>query len=243
MSLGLWPGSACDHLAPKAPRCLTVDVGSLDALDAAYGSLSRLVSSLDEARSWQPTRCTGWVVRDLVLHLLGDAQRALVALATPAEQEPDRDAVTYWVDAPGAPDPESLGIRALRSMASQSSLSYLTSTYAETTAAVRTLARRTSLGATVSTQNHVLRVDDLLATLVVEAAIHHLDMITALDDPGPADAALAVVRSTLDGLLGRATPAVWSDTEWALVATGRAAPEQKHLVALGPDVGRLPLLR
>jgi hypothetical protein len=131
-------------------------------------------------------------------------------------KDPDRNAVTYWVDPPGAPDPESRGIRALRSMASQSSLSYLTSTYAGTTAAVRVLARRTSLEATVTTQKHVLRVDDLLATLAVEAAIHHLDMIVELDYPGPADAALAVVRSTLDGLLGKATPADWSDTDWAL---------------------------
>ena len=128
-------------------------------------------------------------------------------------------------------------------MASQSSLSYLTSTYAETTAAVRVLARRSSLEATVTTQKHVLRVDDLLATLVVEAAIHHLDMIVELDYPGPADAALAVVRSTLDGLLGKATPADWSDTDWALVATGRIAPKEKHVVALGLDIGRLPLLR
>lgn len=108
---------------------LTADVTkSLDALDAAYGGLSRLVSSLDEAQSWKPTRCTGWVVRDLVLHLLGDAQRGLVAPATPADSGPDRDAVSYWLDAPGAPDPESRGIRALRSMASQSSLRHLTST-------------------------------------------------------------------------------------------------------------------
>jgi hypothetical protein len=80
---------------------LTVDVMSLDALDAAYGDLTRLFVSLDEAQSWKSTRCMGWVVRDLILHLLGDAQRGLVALATPANRDPDKDAVTYWVDAPG----------------------------------------------------------------------------------------------------------------------------------------------
>lgn len=223
--------------------CLTDGVRMcVDALDAAYGGLSGLMVSLDEAQSWRSTRCPGWVVRDLVLHLLGDAQRGLVALATPAEEVPDRDAVTYWVDAPGAPDPESRGIRALRSMASQSSLGYLTSTYVETAAAVRVLARRTSPEGTVATQNHVLRVDDLLSTLVVEAAIHHLDMIVDLDYPGPADAALAVVRSTLDGLLGRVTPAAWPDTDWALVATGRSAPRDEHRLALGPDINRLPVL-
>ena len=107
--------------------------GGAEALDAAYGVLSDLIVSLDEDQSWRNTRCRGWVVRDLILHLLGDA--------------------------------------------------------------------------------------------------------------GPPEAALAVVRTTLDGLLGRPTPPGWSAAEWALVATGRAAPEEEHRVALGADVARLPLLR
>jgi hypothetical protein len=78
-------------------------VTSLEALDAAYGDLSNVIGSLDEAASWRSTRCTGWVVRDLVFHLLGDAQRGLVALATPADRPADRDAISYWIDAPGAP--------------------------------------------------------------------------------------------------------------------------------------------
>lgn len=215
---------------------------SVEALDTAYRDLSRLFGSLTEAESWRPTRCPGWVVRDLVLHLLEDAQRALVALATPVDAHPDRDAVSYWVDAPGAADPESRGVRALRSMASQCGLGYLTSTYAETTAAVCTLARRTPGQAAVATQNHVLRVDDLLATLVVEAAVHHLDAVVELDRPGPAAAPLAVVRRTLDGLLGRTVPGEWPDADWALVATGRTPPTAEHRSALGADITRLPLL-
>jgi hypothetical protein len=119
----------------------------------------------------------------------------------------------------------------------------LTSTYAETAAAVRVLARRTSLQATVATQHHVLRVEDLLSTLVVETAIHHLDMIVELEYPGPAGIALAVVRATLDGLLGQETPRAWSDADWTLVATGRLAPREEHNLALGRDIGRLPLLQ
>jgi hypothetical protein len=127
-------------------------------------------------------------------------------------------------------------------MASQSSLGYLSSTYAETTTAVRSLARRTPLDATVSTQGHVLRVDDLISTLVVEAAVHHLDLIVDLSRPGPAPAALAVVRATLDGLIGRPMPADWADDEWALVATGRLPATAAHRDILGADLSRLPLL-
>jgi hypothetical protein len=218
-------------------------VTSLEALDAAYGDLSNTIGSVDEAASWRSTRCAGWVIRDLVFHLLGDAQRGLVALATPADGPADRDAISYWIDAPGAPDPESRSIRALRSMASQASLRYLTDSYAETSTAVRWLARRTPPDATVATQGHVLRVEDLLSTLAVEAAIHHLDMIVELSRPGPSDAAMELVRTTLDGLLGRPAPIEWSTTEWTLVATGRMSPTAKHRDALGVDASRLPLLR
>jgi hypothetical protein len=127
-------------------------------------------------------------------------------------------------------------------MASQASLRYLTDSYAETSAAVRRLARQTPPDATVATQGHVLRVEDLLTTLAVEAASHHLDMIAELDRPGPGTAAMELVRTTLDGLLGRPAPIEWSTIEWALVATGRINPTPKHHDALGVDAGRLPLL-
>ena len=84
-------------------------------------------------------------------------------------------------------------------MASQFDLTHLISLYVETAAAVRVQARRTPPNEIVATQEHTLRVDDLLATLAVEATIHHLDMIVHLDASGPAPAALAAVRTTLDG--------------------------------------------
>ena len=83
----------------------------LAALRVAYDDLAALAASLREQDSWLPTRCLGWVVRDLVLHLLSDAQRGLVALAAPAAGPPDRDAVTYWVDSPSGDDPEFRNVR------------------------------------------------------------------------------------------------------------------------------------
>lgn len=149
---------------------------ALDALRTAYTDLSTLATSLDEDSSWRPKACIGWTVRDLIQHLLSDAQRALVALATAARGPADKDATTYWLDSPGAPDSDSRGIRATRTMASQWHLEYLTSTYAQTASAVITMGERAAPADLVSTQGHVLRVEHLLARLVVEAAIHHLDM-------------------------------------------------------------------
>src|SRR5206468_12061978 len=50
-----------------------------------------------------PSRCQGWSRGDLLFHMLLDAQRALVAFATPAPGEPDVDFVSYWAPfRPGA---------------------------------------------------------------------------------------------------------------------------------------------
>jgi uncharacterized protein (TIGR03083 family) len=209
-----------------------------EALRSAYADLSAFGRSLDEASSWRPSACAGWTVRDLFQHLLGDAQRALVAFSTPSGGSADRDACTYWLDSPGAPDADSRGIRATRTMASQWRLEYLIATYTETAAAVVHLADRTDPDELLATQGHILRADDLISTLVVEAAIHHLDMGEV-----PADGPLAVTRTTLDGLLGRATPPSWAPQRWAMAATGRAQLTADELEFLGEDSTRLPLIR
>ncbi|WP_230688918.1 maleylpyruvate isomerase N-terminal domain-containing protein [Micromonospora sp. WMMC415] len=66
-----------------------------DALAQAYDGITRIVVDLDDADLQRPTRCRGWLVADLLLHLVGDAQRALVALASPADGPPDVDDVSY----------------------------------------------------------------------------------------------------------------------------------------------------
>ena len=74
----------------------------------------------------------------------------------------------------------------------------------------------------VATQGHVLRPADFAATLVVEAAVHYLDLTVALPAaPGPDPAALSLVRRVLTGLLGAPLPAAWDDVTAALKGTGR----------------------
>lgn len=221
-------------MSPSAPR--------VPELATAYEELADLALSLDEIQAWQPTGCTGWAVRDLLQHLLGDAQRGLVALAVPAPGPADRDAVTYWTTAPSGDDPEWREVRAVRTMASAWRLRALAATFAETARAVVALAERTPADQLAATQGHVLRTDDLVATLTVEAAVHHLDLVVHLDRPGPAAGPLRVVRQTLDGLLGRPGPATWDDRTWALVGTGRHPVGPEERAALGPDADRMPLL-
>jgi hypothetical protein len=217
-------------------------VAALLLLRTAYGELSGLLGALTDEETWQPTGCAGWTPVDLGFHLLSDARRALVALATPAEEPADTDAVGYWTAwQPPAPGEEDT-LWATRIAASvQGGLPTIADRYAETTAAVLVAAGRVRGGDLVRTQGRVLRVEDLLSTLVVEAAVHHLDLVRHLDRPGPAAGPLAEVRRVLEGLLGGALPERWDDVTAALRGTGRQRLTAADRLELGPGVARFPL--
>lgn len=212
-------------------------------LKEAYEDLAVLATSLDEDSSWLPTGCAGWSVRDLVVHHLADARRGLVALATPAAAPVDRDAYSYWSDFANVPDPYSRGLRASRTVASAWTLPAIVTIYAETLAAVGVTVERVLPDDLVATQGHVLTVADLVTTLVVEAAVHHLDLVVVLDRPGPRPEAMAVVRETLNGMLGHPPAIDWDDPTWAQVGTGRRRLDDDERAALGTDAARLPLFR
>jgi hypothetical protein len=83
---------------------------------------------------------------------------------------------------------------------------------------------------------------DFLATWVVEAAVHHLDLTVELPDaPPPVPASLRVTRETLDALLGERPPVGWDDATYALKGTGRLPLSGEDRDALGPLADRFPL--
>lgn len=214
------------------------------AVRDAYGGLSALALSLTDDQAWAPSGCTGWSARDLLFHCLSDAHRALRALATPAgpDAEPDRDAVTYWLAWKPGNDPARDELRWTRVSASAwPSVRPLAQLYAEAASAVLVAAGRAQDEDLVQTQGHVLRVDDLLSTLAVEAAVHHLDLSDPLGLTGPGPRPLAEVRRVLDGLLGEPEPLGWDDATYALVGTGRRPLSRADRERLGPLADRFPL--
>jgi uncharacterized protein (TIGR03083 family) len=212
-------------------------------LRASYEALAAVVAPLGDEESWLPTACTGWAVRDLIFHCLSDAQRALVALHTPAPGPADRDAVTYWQDWRPNPVGAANGRRWSRVGASMFlDFRQLRALYLETATATVTAAAAADPDLLVSTQGHVLTAADLMTTLAVEASIHHLDLVRELPTaPGPSANGLAVVRTTLDGLLGRPVPLDWTDEHYARAATGRTPLTGAERRSLGADADRLPL--
>jgi len=215
---------------------------------AAYQAVSADLARLTEEDLARPSACLGWTRADLLYHLLLDAQRALVTLATPSAAPPDVDFVSYWVPfRPGAKGYDAHARFVRRAAAAYQSDLMIVTLWTETAAAAvraaSTLAGDIAGDTNVATQGHVLAAADFLATLTVEATVHHLDLLAG--DPalaGPSGPGLTVTRETLDGLLGGPVPAAWDDVGYVRKATGRAPLTPDDQVCLGSLAGRFPLL-
>ncbi|MGC5378351.1 maleylpyruvate isomerase N-terminal domain-containing protein [Micromonospora sp. DT68] len=217
-----------------------------EALAQAYDGITAVVDGLDDAGLQRPTRCRGWLVADLLLHVLGDAQRALVALASPAAGPADSDDVSYWRDFPAdGADASRHAWWVRRSAAAFDRPTGIVRLWTETApAAVRAAASADPEGY-VSTQGHVLRVPDFLATLTTEAVVHHLDLTPDLPGaPPPGPLAVRVAVATMDGLLSDDTvrPTAWDDHDFLLKATGRLPLTDRDRLELGESAGWFPLL-
>ncbi|WP_448611631.1 maleylpyruvate isomerase N-terminal domain-containing protein [Geodermatophilus sp. URMC 60] len=215
---------------------------SAELLQATYRSLSALVTDLRPEETWQPTGCAGWAVLDLTQHLVDDARRGLVALATPAEPPATSDAVAYWrAWQPTAGQDADVAWRTRVRASVAGGPPELAAVHAELVTAVGVVAGRTAPEALVRTQGYVLRADDLLSTLAVEAAVHHLDLVASLDRPGPSSDALTEVRRVLEGLLGGPLPDGWDDATAARRGTGREPLTDADRAVLGASAERFPL--
>jgi hypothetical protein len=172
-------------------------IDAVGVLSSAYGGVMEAVAGLDEDSGWQPTRCTGWCVRDLLFHLYTDARRGLAALCTPvgAGTPVDRDWASYWTDWQDTADPDQHGLRMVRISASAfSSLAALRDVHAQTARATVAVAHAVDPRSHASTQGHVLTAADLMITLAVEATVHHMDLVVAVDRPGPGTGASGAQR-------------------------------------------------
>ncbi|MER7986215.1 maleylpyruvate isomerase N-terminal domain-containing protein [Streptomyces noursei] len=219
----------------------------MDLFSRSWTALRTAVAELPDEDFTRPSGCTGWLVRDLVSHLIIDAQDVLITLATPADTAPTRTAVTYWdvTDAPPTGD-DPLDALTVRLAAAYEEPRLLKFHLDDVGSAAGRAAALADPDLRVGTRGEVLTAADYLATYVLEWTLHHLDLIAHLPAAAPPPAeGLARARELLEGIAGTAFPASFSDADALLVGTGRRAPtaaERAELAAAGGPAVQLPLV-
>ncbi|MFJ1897678.1 maleylpyruvate isomerase N-terminal domain-containing protein [Streptomyces sp. NPDC088115] len=216
----------------------------MDDFSRSWTALLAAVAGLDDADFARPSGCTGWLVGDLVCHLVIDAQDILITLATPAATEPTRNAVTYWEVADAPPtgeDPlDALTVRLAAAYGEPWLLKFHLDDVGSAAGRAAGLAAP-DLG--VSTRDEVYTVADYLSVYVLESTLHHLDLIAHLPDAAdPPAEGLARARELLTAIAGTAFPPSFSDKDALLIGTGRRTPTESEAAGLGGFGGRLPLV-
>ncbi|MGW5387690.1 maleylpyruvate isomerase N-terminal domain-containing protein [Nocardia sp. NPDC003963] len=216
----------------------------MDPFSLSWTALRTAIAELPDVDFAQPSGCTGWLVRDLVCHLIIDAQDVLITLVTPTEKDPTRNAATYWDIAetpPTGDDP--LDALIVRLAAAYREPGLLELHLDDVGSAAGRAAALADPELRVSTRDEVLTVAYYLAAYVLEWTLHHLDLIAYLPDAAqPPEEGLARSRELLERIAGTSFPASFSDRDALLVGTGRRPPNGAETAALGELAVRLPLV-
>ncbi|WP_027927356.1 maleylpyruvate isomerase N-terminal domain-containing protein [Amycolatopsis benzoatilytica] len=216
----------------------------MDLFSRAWNDLRRAVRSLEGGQWLTPSGCTGWLVQDLVFHLIIDAQDVLITLATPTGAEPTRTASGYWElggEPPTGLSDEDKFTR--RSAACYRSGASLVHHFEDLAAAAGRAAVLADRAARVETRGQVLTVADYFETYVVESTLHHLDLVAYLSGvDGPSAQCLAAARQTVETVLGEKLPAELDDRAALLVRTGRRSATEDETAMLGDLAGKLPVV-
>ncbi|MFI0719617.1 maleylpyruvate isomerase N-terminal domain-containing protein [Streptomyces sp. NPDC021224] len=216
----------------------------MDLFTQSWTALRAAVAGLAAEDFGAPSGCAGWLVRDLVCHLVIDAQDVLITLATPETAEPTRDAITYWEVSATAPTGEDpLDALTVRLAAAYQDPALLAFHLDDVGSAAGRAARLADPAARVGTRGQVLTAADYLGAYVLEWTLHHLDLTAHLPAvPGPPPTALARSRAMLEQLADTRFPAAWSDADALLVGTGRRSPSGAQRAELGTTAARLPFV-
>ncbi len=201
------------------------------------------VAGLEGGQWAQPSGCTGWLVQDLVFHLVLDAQDVLITLVTPTDAAPTMDAVTYWqpADLPTGVDAETAFVR--RGAAAYRDADGLRRHFDDLAGAAARAAAAADPARRVETTDRVITTADYLGVYVAEWTLHHLDLVANLPEvAGPPPEGLAYTRQVLEKFAGTTINDQLDDIDALRVVTGRRAPTETETASLGTLAARLPLV-
>lgn len=160
----------------------------LTVLDVVRGEADALVRALGDlpAAAWErPTRCTPWLVRDVVGHLVTTVSRlpGMVAGETPSRA--DTTAAGYYrADERFGPDTDAERVESARGRAASASPGALTEELAGACREAVEVCTGQPAGRIVRTRHgDAMLLTDFLTTRVVELALHGLDVADAAGRP------------------------------------------------------------
>ncbi|MDH6194176.1 hypothetical protein M2272_000797 [Mycobacterium frederiksbergense] len=210
----------------------------------SWAALRAAVAALEPQDFEQPSGCAGWLVRDLVCHLIIDAQDVLITLATPTDAEPTRNALTYWDVSDTRPTGEDpLDALIVRLAAAYQDPGLLMFHLDDVGSAAGRAADLADPNLRVATQGQVLTVGDYLDAYVLEWTLHHIDLVAHVPAAsGPPAAGLARSRAMICDITGIRFAASFSDADVLRVSTGRRAPTDSEKSAIGKAAERLPFV-
>ncbi|MEU6564155.1 maleylpyruvate isomerase N-terminal domain-containing protein [Nocardia nova] len=215
----------------------------MDLFARSWSALLAAVADLPDEDFERPSGCRGWLVRDLVCHLVIDAQDVLITLVTPVDAAPTVDATSYWKIGTPPADDDPLAALIPRLAAAYGDPALLRFHLDDVGSAAGRAAALADPAARVGTQDEVLTVGDYLTAYVLEWTLHHLDLMAHVPAPiEPPAQTLAAARAALERIAGSPLPTSFSDIDVLLVGTGRRAPTDAELDALGDLATTLPVV-
>lgn len=215
----------------------------MDLFGRCWAALREVVAGLADEDFQKPCGCTGWLIRDLVCHLIIDAQDVLITLVTPSDSPPTRNSVTYWEVVESLPADDPLDALIPRLAAAYGDPSLLKFHLDDVGSAAGRAGELADPDALVSTRGQVLTVRDYLDAYVFEWTLHHLDLIAhLLDASAPPAEGLAFSRNLLEEVAGAALPASWADVDALLIGTGRRPATAAEEADLRASDARVPLI-
>ncbi|GAA5116574.1 maleylpyruvate isomerase N-terminal domain-containing protein [Pseudonocardia adelaidensis] len=217
------------------------DAGRTAFLDGLR-ALRVVADGLDDDQLLAASRCRGWTVGDVLVHVHLGLQEMLLGVVSPTDRSPNTDAASYWSTPTGRqPAAGPVGhVRFVRAMGVAYQCPTGIVSHLHPTADAIAVAVAALPEGAVAIQGRTMRTGDFLATWALELAVHHLDLGAELTLDPPAPAALTTARATVEELAGGPLP--WEDETAVLIATGRLRPDEEQVARAGPLAARLPVL-
>ena len=214
----------------------------VDALAREVGDVGQLLHMLKPTQWELPTRCPPMSVRELAAHVLRGALRVEEMLdAGPVDDEPQKDAITYFQFDAASEAP--VIVRRAQEASAGFPPDLAKAWDLEWTKALQRARMYINEDPVLRNVYGLMRLGEYLKTRCVEVVIHHMDLDDALGKKlHPDKEALEIAGDVLRGLLGTdLRPVGVDDVRFALIGTGRAQLNDDERQMLGPLAAKFPL--